>query len=84
MRKVYKAGWCPLCRQGWIIVVKDIRASVLYLCCAECETQWENPNRLKEGICLPFNTYGKYEYPSENEIVKQKWLELLEGFYEKP
>ena len=84
MHKVYKVGWCPLCDQGWVIIVKDILTSAIYLCCDECETQWENPYAISEMDCLPFNTYGRYEIATENDLNTMGWSEFLKSYYEKP
>ena len=70
----YKCGWCPLCNQGWIIIVKDIQTSNLYLRCAECDTEWINPYKLVKENCLQFNTFGKYALPTEKEIADIGWL----------
>ena len=70
-------GWCPLCDQGWITVVKSILTSNLYLCCRECDTEWKNPYKLEAEHCLPFNTYGRYEFPTKDEIINYGWSEFL-------
>ena len=52
---MYKIAWCPLCEQGWVVIVKDKQTSQLYAYCTECETEWNDPAKgIKEESCLPY------------------------------
>ncbi|WP_197144221.1 hypothetical protein [Lysinibacillus sphaericus] len=73
----YKVDWCPLCDQGWVIIVKDIQTSSLYLCCKECESEWKSPYEITQEQCLPFNTYAKYDFPTEDEVISYGWAEFI-------
>ena len=83
MKKVHTVGWCYFCNQGWLILAKEIKTSNLYVCCKECETQWENPHRIGPNDCLSFEKYGVYELPTEEEIINKGWSEFLKNYYEK-
>jgi len=37
----YKTAWCPICRQGAIEFVKEEATRVMFLCCDECEAEWD-------------------------------------------
>ena len=37
----YKTAWCPICRQGAIEFVKEEATGVMFLCCDECEAEWD-------------------------------------------
>ena len=73
----YKVDWCPLCDQGWVIIVKDIQTSNLYVCCKECESEWKSPHEITQEQCLPFNTYAKYDFPTEDEVISYGWAEFI-------
>ena len=34
---MYKIAWCPLCEQGWVVIVKDKQTSQLYAYCTEIQ-----------------------------------------------
>jgi len=70
---MYKIKWCPLCDQGWVKIVKEINTNKLYLCCNECESEWNDVTNISEKTCLPFNSYGKYKDPNFEEIQINKW-----------
>lgn len=38
-----KAGWCPFCRQGWVVFAKDGGSQQLLVHCTECDTLWTSP-----------------------------------------
>jgi formate dehydrogenase maturation protein FdhE len=70
-------GVCPVCGQGLVVIVKETHTQHLYLCCDECETEWDNPSSIVEDNCLPFNTYGEYEYPTIEEIKEKEWSDYI-------
>ena len=47
---MYKIAWCPLCEQGWVVIVKDKHTSQLYAYCTECETEWNDPAKGIKGL----------------------------------
>jgi len=66
-----KIGWCHVCKQGWVSIVKS--QNELYCFCDECETEWESPEtflRKKEGTHFVFTSA---EDASDNEIKLKGW-----------
>ena len=75
---MYKIAWCPLCGQGWVVIVKDKQTSQLYAYCTECETEWNDPTKgIKEESCLSFGTFGQFVPPSFEEISKSDWYKYI-------
>lgn len=66
----YVAEWCPICDQGWVLIVKEIKAGLFYFCCEECEAEWNINDQITNTTCLPFDMYGKYEFFTEEELRK--------------
>lgn len=70
---MYNIGMCRICRQGLLEIVKDDATSKIYICCDECEAEWDLPSdalSAKNGIR---GKYGKIVYPSLAEIQREKW-----------
>lgn len=40
-------GWCPVCDQGWVELVKEGVTGKLFFCCMECETEWNVSVQIK-------------------------------------
>ena len=75
---MYKIAWCPLCEQGWVVIVKDKHTSQLYAYCTECETEWNDPAKgIKEESCLPFGAFGQFVPPTFEEISKSDWYKYI-------
>jgi len=74
---VHQVAWYPFCDQGWVNMVKEISSNKLYLCCAECETQWIKPSKNLENECLPFDTFGKYTNSTIEEIKENNWEKFI-------
>mgnify|MGYP001782236288 FL=1 len=75
---MYKIAWCPLCEQGWVVIVKDKQTSQLYAYCTECETEWNDPTKgIKEESCLSFGTFGQFVPPTFEEISKSDWYKYI-------
>jgi hypothetical protein len=75
---MYKIAWCPLCEQGWVVIVKDKQTSQLYAYCTECETEWNDPAKgIKEESCLPFGAFGQFVPPTFEEISKSDWYKYI-------
>ena len=75
---MYKIAWCPLCEQGWVVIVKDKQTSQLYAYCTECETEWNDPTKgIKEESCLPFGAFGQFVPPTFEEISKSDWYKYI-------
>ena len=78
IRDRYKIAWCPLCEQGWVVIVKDKHTSQLYAYCTECETEWNDPAKgIKEESCLPFGAFGQFVPPTFEEISKSDWYKYI-------
>jgi len=70
---MYKTAWCSVCNQGWIEFVKEESSGELFLCCDECEAEWDHPEDVnKTGKGSRFK-YGKVIEPSLKEIQAKGW-----------
>lgn len=73
----YKIGSCPLCKQGYLEVVKEQDTCKLFILCDECEAEWENPQdalQFKNGFRFK---YGKVIEPTFDEISNLGWNKYL-------
>jgi formate dehydrogenase maturation protein FdhE len=67
----YGVKQCPMCDgEGLVLIVKEKHTQHLYLCCDECDTEWDNISDITENNCLPSGTHGQYECPTMEEIEK--------------
>ncbi len=79
-----KVKRCPICKQGWVQIVKEISSGQIYLCCSECDAEWADPSTINENNCLQFNTYGEYIVVSPDEIKAKSWGKyVLEEFLKR-
>lgn len=70
-----KVKWCPVCNQGWVQLVKNNNDKI-YLCCSECETEWEAPEKIE----INNGTQGKFGDSidmSMEEVVNIGWDKYL-------
>ena len=40
---MYNIGYCKICKQGLLEIVKDKLTKKKFICCDECEAEWNNP-----------------------------------------
>ena len=77
MLSKYKVSRCPVCNQGWIEIVKEKKTGILFLCCDECEAEWENPKEIGvRGKGSRFK-FGKSIEPSYDEMVDRGWKNYI-------
>lgn len=78
---MYNIGICGVCKQGLLEIVKDKTTKKIYICCEECEAEWDTP---VNALCNKNGTRGKYGeiiYPSLEEIKAQNWdIEFFEHY----
>ena len=77
MEKKYYIGNCSICKQGVLEVVKDLETKNIYVCCDECEAEWDDPKDAIEGKIGSRNRYGRTTNVSYDEILKKKWEKYL-------
>lgn len=73
----YKVTVCPFCNQGWVEIVKEIDTGVLYLCCNECEIEWDSPNDVLSKIKGARFRYGKVTEPTFKDICNKGWQDYI-------
>ena len=54
---MYNIGICGVCKQGLLEIVKDKTTKKIYICCEECEAEWDTP---VNALCNKNGTRGKY------------------------
>lgn len=70
---MYNLGICRICKQGLLEIVKDEITEKIYICCDECEAEWDLPSDALYPINGTRGKYGKIVYPSLAEIQGQEW-----------
>ena len=45
----------------------------IFICCDECEAEWNNPEDALKGINGTRNKHGEIEYPTIEDILREKW-----------
>ena len=45
----------------------------MFICCDECEAEWNNPEDALKGINGTRNKHGEIEYTNIEDILREKW-----------
>ncbi len=69
----YKVASCPICNQGWVEIVKDKTAGKLFVCCRECESEWDSPESITNRDLATHDTFGQITEPEYDEIMQRGW-----------
>lgn len=78
---MYNIGNCKICRHGLLEIVKEELTEKIFICCDECEAEWDLPSDALNGRNGTRFKYGKIVYPSLTEIQAKKWdVEIFEHF----
>ncbi|GHT69828.1 hypothetical protein AGMMS50239_37250 [Bacteroidia bacterium] len=72
----YKIKWCPICKQGWIIIVKEKISENLFLYCTECESEWIDPQEINT-INATRECFGFIVNPDIEEIKNKGWEKYI-------
>ena len=56
---MYNIGYCKICKQGLLEIVKDKLTKKIFICCDECEAEWNNPEDALKGINGTRNKHGE-------------------------
>ena len=80
----FKVGWCPICNQGWQVIMKD-RDGTLMIGCTECLSKWMHPGDAKDQKKVSSSDdlslkAGEKPYdwvPTYQEILEQGWDKFL-------
>lgn len=75
---IYKVSWCPVCDQGWVEIVKDKNSGQLFVCCNECETEWEKPEDIHDTKLGTIGKHGMIVKPLLEEIESIKWDKYID------
>ncbi len=73
----YKVAWCTICNQGWVEIVKDRTTKKLFVCCSECESEWDSPDNVKSKDLATQDTFGQIDRPNYDEIVQRGWEKYI-------
>lgn len=74
----FRVGWCPICNQGWQVIIMDAGTEKLFVQCEECLCVWENPRDIKMPEKVVSNGIGLIDYiPLYEEIEKEGWEQYL-------
>lgn len=73
----YKIAVCPFCMQGWVEIVKEFDTNTLYLCCSECEIEWDSPEDVLNKTKGTRFKYGKVTEPTYEEIMMKRWANYV-------
>jgi len=66
---------CSFCRQGRLLIAKDVTHDALYLHCEECERGWRDPEAAgdRSASFLTLNEDFEGSFPDEAEISLAGW-----------
>lgn len=68
---------CPFCRQGLVEILKEIDTNTLFLCCDECEIEWDSPRDVLNKVNGTRFKYGSAIQPTSEEIQKKGWMNYI-------
>ena len=71
-----KVGWCPICNQGWQVIMKTADGT-LAVCCEECMSAWPSPEDINDPAKATFDEFGLEGMPTHQEILEQGWDKFL-------
>lgn len=85
MEKYYWYENCPACKQGRLIITRDITHERLYLHCEECEMGWLNPSDTDQNIngFLTLLVDFETENPKLETIQKHNWSAIAKHSFEE-
>jgi hypothetical protein len=69
----YKVAWCPICKQGWVEIVKDVVTNELFVMCDECENEWNHPSDVKSFKARTEINDNRVTIPTDEEIQSVNW-----------
>lgn len=81
--KEYRPFWrfpidtCKFCFQGWVVIAKEKRSGTLYVCCNECMTEWESPEKYFKNHSGYTSKYGESEEPAKEELSQTGWDQYI-------
>lgn len=70
---MFNIGKCRVCNQGLLEIVKDVEKNKIYICCDECEAEWDDPRDALVNENGTRGKFGKIVYPNQDEINKMNW-----------
>ena len=74
---VFTVGWCPVCNQGWQVIMKDEGTERLFVLCEECLSVWDNPLEIKMPHKASSATNFMETLPSYKEVEREGWVQYL-------
>jgi len=76
MKELY-VGHCLICKQGMLEIVKEIKTGICFICCDECEAEWDNPENALENVYGSRMKYGLVTGVTFDEVKSLKWDEYV-------
>jgi hypothetical protein len=70
-------GECPVCRQGQLIIVKDLNTDRLLVVCDDCGSQWDSPELASSYETVRKDEVSKVVEPTLAEIRIAGWEKFL-------
>lgn len=81
MTEFYHVGQCPSCRQGWLILQRNLTSQDIYAHCEECEMGFITPDDLMPPLNGFLTVLDKYNYETENptkeDISHTVWANFI-------
>ncbi len=74
---MFKVGWCPVCNQGWQVIMKDENTERLFVLCEECLSVWDSPLDIKMPHKASSATNLMEALPSYKEVEREGWVQYL-------
>jgi hypothetical protein len=75
----FSIGTCYTCSQGRAFIARALRDHTLFIVCEECFTEWPDPESFRNLRNAGFDTHGRFENATREELVNHPWLEYVEN-----
>lgn len=70
-------GFCPLCGQGRQLVARENSTKRLFVCCEECEAEWDSPSDAKAIELATRDKYGASTLVTIDELREYQWFSII-------
>ena len=71
--KKFNIGSCGYCHQGLLEIVMEEKTGHIFICCDECDVEWDDPEDALEMENATRFKYGKIIYPTEEQARELNW-----------
>ena len=70
-------GYCPVCGQGRLWVVRENATGTLYVSCDECFAQWDSPQHIGLADVVYGEKYGPFSPMRVEDLRDHPWFSFV-------